>query len=138
MCRRYVTVDEDAGRALFYALAESQRAPESDPLVLWLNGVRLDPSSFVGPEYNPQITSHLTTSQISPSMGIPLCSGAYRVQGLIHALHVNYVTFAHCATKREYRTHPYGTFEDWPQALPSHDAKPSLFQGCIEGIIVRV
>ena len=35
---RYVTVDSDAGRALFYALAESRSSPQHDPLVLWLNG----------------------------------------------------------------------------------------------------
>ncbi|KAG1658633.1 hypothetical protein FOA52_007567 [Chlamydomonas sp. UWO 241] len=34
----YLIVDEDAGRALFYALAESQVSPADDPLVLWLNG----------------------------------------------------------------------------------------------------
>jgi serine carboxypeptidase-like clade 2 len=33
-----VTVDEDAGRALFYVLAESTDDPKRDPLVLWLNG----------------------------------------------------------------------------------------------------
>ena len=36
---RYVTVNADAGRALFYVLAESERSPADDPLVLWLNGV---------------------------------------------------------------------------------------------------
>ncbi|CAL8472304.1 g11846 [Coccomyxa elongata] len=34
----YVTVDESAGRALFYAFAESYKHKESKPLVLWLNG----------------------------------------------------------------------------------------------------
>lgn len=36
----YVTVNEKAGRALFYWLVESpaSRNPESRPLVLWLNG----------------------------------------------------------------------------------------------------
>lgn len=36
----YVTVDQVAGRALFYWLIEvpSQRRPRSRPLVLWLNG----------------------------------------------------------------------------------------------------
>jgi carboxypeptidase C (cathepsin A) len=34
----YVTVDAAHGRNLFYWLVESQRAPASDPLVLWLNG----------------------------------------------------------------------------------------------------
>ncbi|XP_022957332.1 serine carboxypeptidase-like 27 [Cucurbita moschata] len=36
----YVTVDKQAGRALFYWLAETpaSRVPESRPLVLWLNG----------------------------------------------------------------------------------------------------
>ena len=32
----YVTVDEAAGRALFYILAESTASPSTDPLVLWL------------------------------------------------------------------------------------------------------
>ena len=36
----YVTVDKQAGRALFYWLTETpaSRVPESRPLVLWLNG----------------------------------------------------------------------------------------------------
>ncbi len=38
-CCRYVTVDEDAGRALYYVFQESLGKPDSDPLVLWLNGV---------------------------------------------------------------------------------------------------
>ena len=35
---RYITVDEEAGRALFYTFVESRSKPASDPLVLWLNG----------------------------------------------------------------------------------------------------
>lgn len=36
---RYITVDEDAERALFYTLAESSSPqPDKDPLVLFLNG----------------------------------------------------------------------------------------------------
>lgn len=39
MCqRRYVTVDERAGRALFYVFVTSSRDPVTDPLLLWLNG----------------------------------------------------------------------------------------------------
>jgi serine carboxypeptidase-like clade 2 len=34
----YVTVDESAGRALFYIFAESMGNPRDDPLILWLNG----------------------------------------------------------------------------------------------------
>ncbi|KAK4740051.1 hypothetical protein R3W88_003748 [Solanum pinnatisectum] len=34
----YVTVNADAGRALFYYLAESSSDPSKKPLVLWLNG----------------------------------------------------------------------------------------------------
>ncbi|XP_049385639.1 serine carboxypeptidase 1-like [Solanum stenotomum] len=34
----YVTVNADAGRALFYYLAESSNDPSTKPLVLWLNG----------------------------------------------------------------------------------------------------
>lgn len=34
----YLTVDEHAGRKLFYIFAESQRNPATDPLVLWSNG----------------------------------------------------------------------------------------------------
>ncbi|KAK4485318.1 hypothetical protein RD792_007954, partial [Penstemon davidsonii] len=34
----YVTVDQEAGRALFYWLIEASEDPESKPLVLWLNG----------------------------------------------------------------------------------------------------
>lgn len=34
----YVTVDEKAGRALFYWLIEASKTPQSKPLVLWLNG----------------------------------------------------------------------------------------------------
>ncbi|KAM0889414.1 hypothetical protein ACQ4PT_027724 [Festuca glaucescens] len=35
---RYVTVDEQHGRNLFYYLVESQGDPSKDPVVLWLNG----------------------------------------------------------------------------------------------------
>lgn len=34
----YVTVDPDAGRALFYYFVESPQNSSSKPLVLWLNG----------------------------------------------------------------------------------------------------
>ncbi len=34
----YLTVNESAGRTLFYAFAESKDDKESKPLVLWLNG----------------------------------------------------------------------------------------------------
>ncbi|KAL3819993.1 hypothetical protein ACJIZ3_005898 [Penstemon smallii] len=34
----YVTVDQKAGRALFYWLIEASNDPEAKPLVLWLNG----------------------------------------------------------------------------------------------------
>lgn len=34
----YVTVDEAAGRALFYWLTEAVDEPLSKPLVVWLNG----------------------------------------------------------------------------------------------------
>ncbi len=34
---RYITVDEKAGRALYYIFVESKKSAE-DPLVLWLNG----------------------------------------------------------------------------------------------------
>lgn len=36
--RRYITVDPEAGRSLFYAFVESAHSPRTDPLVLWLNG----------------------------------------------------------------------------------------------------
>ncbi|EIE23392.1 peptidase S10, serine carboxypeptidase [Coccomyxa subellipsoidea C-169] len=35
---RYIIVNETAGRALFYAFAESYKNAKSKPLVLWLNG----------------------------------------------------------------------------------------------------
>nr|BAO04184.1 hypothetical protein [Delphinium grandiflorum] len=34
----YVTVDQDAGRALFYWLVEAEAAAATAPLILWLNG----------------------------------------------------------------------------------------------------
>lgn len=34
----YVTVNKEAGRALFYWLTESPNSPSSKPLVIWLNG----------------------------------------------------------------------------------------------------
>lgn len=37
----YVTVNEEAGRALFYWLNEAVHLPESKPLVIWLNGGQL-------------------------------------------------------------------------------------------------
>ena len=36
--RRYVTVKADAGRALYYILAEAETDASRAPLVLWLNG----------------------------------------------------------------------------------------------------
>ncbi|KAI3742898.1 hypothetical protein L1987_60596 [Smallanthus sonchifolius] len=35
----YVTVDESAGRALFYYFVEAEKSKNSLPLLLWLNGV---------------------------------------------------------------------------------------------------
>lgn len=35
---QYITVDEAAGRQLFYTFVESSARPATDPLVLWLNG----------------------------------------------------------------------------------------------------
>lgn len=34
----YVTVDDDAGRTLFYYFTESTQDPSTKPLILWLNG----------------------------------------------------------------------------------------------------
>lgn len=34
----YVTVDEDHGRSLFYAFAESKADPSTSPLLVWVNG----------------------------------------------------------------------------------------------------
>ncbi|GAU19856.1 hypothetical protein TSUD_170820 [Trifolium subterraneum] len=34
----YVTVNHEAGRALFYWLTEAQQNPLNKPLVIWLNG----------------------------------------------------------------------------------------------------
>jgi serine carboxypeptidase-like clade 2 len=34
----YVSVDDTAGRALFFVFLESQRAPAADPLVIWFTG----------------------------------------------------------------------------------------------------
>ena len=36
--RSYVTVDELAGRALFYVFVEAEGDPLSAPVTLWLNG----------------------------------------------------------------------------------------------------
>ena len=38
VARSYVTVDEDAGRALYYILAEAETDAARAPLLLWLNG----------------------------------------------------------------------------------------------------
>jgi len=38
----YVTVDKLAGRALYYYFVEAQHSKESLPLLLWLNGGKLD------------------------------------------------------------------------------------------------
>ena len=34
----YVTVDESAGRAMYYYFVEAQKSKDSAPLLLWLNG----------------------------------------------------------------------------------------------------
>ncbi len=34
----YITVDKERGRRLFYYFVTSERDPETDPMVLWLNG----------------------------------------------------------------------------------------------------
>jgi hypothetical protein len=34
----YVTVDEERGRHLYYYFVTSERSPDTDPVVLWLNG----------------------------------------------------------------------------------------------------
>lgn len=36
----YINVNESANANLFYWMFESQNKPESDPLVLWMTGVR--------------------------------------------------------------------------------------------------
>lgn len=43
----YVTVDEAAGRALFYWLTEAVDEPLSKPLVVWLNGGKFLTSLFL-------------------------------------------------------------------------------------------
>ena len=56
---RYVTVDDDAGRALFYVLAESEGSPATDPLVLWLNGVcRFFPNHAAALTIFPEVFDH--------------------------------------------------------------------------------
>lgn len=42
----YVTVDADAGRALFYYFTESTQDPSTKPLVLWLNGGKYTLTTF--------------------------------------------------------------------------------------------
>lgn len=37
----YVTVNEEAGRALFYWFNEAVHLPDTKPLVIWLNGGQL-------------------------------------------------------------------------------------------------
>uniref|UniRef100_A0A7N2LDI3 Uncharacterized protein n=1 Tax=Quercus lobata TaxID=97700 RepID=A0A7N2LDI3_QUELO len=37
----YVTVDESAGRALYYYFVEAQHSNESLPLLLWLHGAMI-------------------------------------------------------------------------------------------------
>lgn len=38
----YVTVDEASGKALFYYFVEAAEAPSTKPLVLWLNGGKIN------------------------------------------------------------------------------------------------
>lgn len=42
----YVTVDSNAGRALFYYFAEATEHPSTKPLILWLNGGAYNLFSF--------------------------------------------------------------------------------------------
>lgn len=56
----YVTVNKEAGRALFYWLTEAATIPLSKPLVVWLNGeCRETTMCFKGP------TMRLTTAMIA-------------------------------------------------------------------------
>lgn len=43
----YVTVDPEAGRALFYYFVESPLISSTNPLVLWLNGGKLSKLQLV-------------------------------------------------------------------------------------------
>ena len=43
LLRRYVTVNADAGRALYYILVEAESDASRAPLVLWLNGCACAP-----------------------------------------------------------------------------------------------
>uniref|UniRef100_A0A8R7UJV1 Serine carboxypeptidase-like 19 n=1 Tax=Triticum urartu TaxID=4572 RepID=A0A8R7UJV1_TRIUA len=64
----YVGVDEETGAELFYYFVESERSPETDPLILWMTGgpfcsgmifFEVGPMKFVLAPYNgslPQLT----------------------------------------------------------------------------------
>lgn len=74
----YVTVDEKAGRALFYWFVEANKKPESKPLVLWLNGgpgcssIAYGASEEVGPFRVRPDGQTLSLSPYSWNKGMPI------------------------------------------------------------------
>ncbi|KAI3458992.1 hypothetical protein Pfo_015655, partial [Paulownia fortunei] len=93
----YVTVDQKAGRALFYWLVEATKKPESKPLVLWLNGgpgcssIAYGASEEVGPFRVGPDGQTLSLSPYSWNKGMPICFFLIHLLGLdshIQILHL--------------------------------------------------
>lgn len=77
----YVTVDADAGRALFYYFTESTQDPSTKPLVLWLNGGKY---------------THHTTPIAKSKKVFPTLVSCKNMKSLIKSFFVSLLCYSFC------------------------------------------